>query len=289
MLPDSERTPARLQCARLSDGEIPVARMTEITALPKGSTGASEGASASAAPPRGWARGRRIVGDVIVVVVGILIAFTLDSWWTGRAAAQREEGHLRALRSDFEMNVERLTQAALDEEEISESSLRLLRLARAEAPLAPDTVRALLYRVFSSGRFSPVMGAYEALVNSGGLMQITDDTLRAALAQFASALETRYWEEYSTAQYLGFSEYVAGRTDFLIHGFLGPTIGDSTWVVPPASAVRDAELLQDPTFQHHLAIRYGAERDVAGSYRALGALAARILHRVNRLLHDSSS
>lgn len=104
-----------------------------------------------------------------------------------------------------------------------------------------------------------MMGAYEALVNSGGLMLIRDESLRAALAQFAAQVEGKYAESWSNEQYFAFTrEFGAPFTLY-------------AWQAQQGAA--DArildEMFRNPRFQEQLAVRYYSERDMAQKYRAL--------------------
>jgi hypothetical protein len=134
----------------------------------------------------------RLIIEGLVVVASILVAFALDAWWSQRAERQVELGNLRALSSDFRQNVTRLETVIAREEEIVGASRRLLAVGDArDAQLPADSLAQLLGSLFVSSRFDPVMGAYEAVVGSGGLAQIRDDSLRLALADFASLVQGR--------------------------------------------------------------------------------------------------
>ena len=234
----------------------------------------------STRPRHDW---ERLVLEIVVVVAGILIAFALDSWWDSRGEAARERAHLRALRGDFVQNVERLDQAAARQEGIVRASRQLLALSRTDGPVAVDSVRSLVGRVLNSGRFGPVMGAYEAVVNTGGLAQIRDDSLRSALAEFASNLGVRYTEEYSNSLYFPFIREYAGRLGFLWND--RPADGSD----PTSLQSEDREfleLLRDPRFQGQVALRAYAESDVAGYYRGLQQQAERILALLDQQLGD---
>ena len=119
-----------------------------------------------------------------------------------------------------------------------------------------------------------MLGAYEAVVSSGGLAQFSNDSLRLALADFASFVEGRYAERYSDELYFDFVRSVTGR-----FGWAGAVLrSDSNSVRRNASAQRsDRQLLTDPEFRDRLALRYFAERDVARVYRALLGKAERVL------------
>ncbi len=161
-----------------------------------------------------------VLVEVAIVVAGVLVAFALNSWWQGRIASEREQAHLRALHADFRENVRRLEAYVDQEQRTMEASRALLALLKeGEAP-PPDTTRRLLGQVFDSGRFQPVMGAYEALLGSGGLSLISDGSLRTALAAFASMSENRYHTWLANEYYVSFNRSVIAE----LHssGFLDP-------------------------------------------------------------------
>jgi hypothetical protein len=201
--------------------------------------------------PSPSARTRRwILVEIGIVVVGILIAFALNSWWEGRAAGAREQAHLRALHADFTANVERLHALARSQDRVSRASGELLRVARGEGSAEPDSVDHLMGEVFSSDRFDPVMGAYQNLVHSGGLAQIRDDRLRSALASFAATVDSRHAEQFSTTLYLEFNRAFLGRLGWA-DAVLGEASGlDGAGAGGPEGGGRwNREVVTDPGFQ----------------------------------------
>jgi hypothetical protein len=221
----------------------------------------------------GGIRGRRLLIEALVVVASILVAFSLDAWWSERAERRTEAAHLRALRSDFEQNVSRLKVLIEQEERIADASHRLLISAISPTTPSPeDSLANLLGQVFNSGRFDPVMGAYEAVVNSGGLAQVRDDSLRLVLAEFASQLEGRYYERFSNELYF---DFIRGFTGQL--GFSAAVVASDSLAAAAAASRPRVELLRDPKFREQLALRYIAESNVAVSYRGLLEKAERVL------------
>lgn len=111
-------------------------------------------------------------------------------------------------------------------------------------------------QVFSSVRFEPVMGAYDALLNSAGLTLIRDDELRSSLAAFAARMNGRYSERFSDELYFSLIRDFAGK--------LG--IGDEV-LSDRKPSTSFSSLLADAKFQEYLAPRHLAENEVAGQYR----------------------
>ena len=125
------------------------------------------------------------------------------------------------------------------------------------------------------------MGAYEAVVNSGGLSQVRDDSLRLALADFASLLDGRYHERFSEALYFDFIRSFEGRL-----GFSAAVLASDSLAAAEVAAMSGSQraLLSEPRFREHLALRYLAESGVAGAYRGLLEKAERILELTRRAL-----
>jgi hypothetical protein len=223
-----------------------------------------------------WIAVARILGEIAIVTIGILIAFALEAWWDNRATAREEQVHLRALAADLEQNVSGLKRLISSEEAIMASTEELLRRARGEAPRSDATLGELVSSVFNYGRYEPVMGAYEALVNSGGLALIQDENLRAAIAAYAADIRGRYEESWSDEHYFAFSREFAGPITLLAAGGAAENADDPVF----------DELLRNRRFQEHLAMRHFSERDMTNKYRRLLKQADDVLARLRAQIRD---
>lgn len=225
---------------------------------------------------RPWMAVARPLGEIAIVTVGILVAFALEAWWDGREKAAQEQVHLRALASDLQQNIAALKTLIEKEESVMSGSQELLKRARAQQSGNTASLEELVNQVFNSVRIEPVMGAYEALVNSGGLTLIRDETLRAALAEFAARVGGQYAESWSDEHYFAFAREFAGRVVLLQSQ-------------NPAADARERayeEMLRDRRFQEQLALRYYSERDVANKYRGLLQQAEAVLAQVRAQVRD---
>jgi hypothetical protein len=217
----------------------------------------------------------RALGEIGIVTVGILIAFALEAWWDDRSMSRQEQVHLRALASDFQQNVDALKRLIALEENVAASSHELLLRAQAGESGSSEPLAKLISSVFNSARYEPVMGAYEALVNSAGLTLIRDDSLRAALAQFAARVDDHYAERWSNELYFAFAREFGGQ---IMLGFR---------TEPEAERERKfQQVLHDPRFQGHLALRYYGERDLAREYRDLLQQAEAVSTQVRKQIKD---
>jgi hypothetical protein len=216
------------------------------------------------------------LGEIFIVVAGVLIAFGLNAWWVERSTRAEERTHLRALARDFELNVA-IYNAMLEREDlIIKSTLELLQLARTQPDVDPAVVTRLLDGVLASYREQPALDAYDALVNSAGLALIRDDELRSDLAGFAAQATGWYQERYAEQLYLEFMTRFVGKL-----GYAERLAGDSQRPSYP-------DLLADPAFQEHLALRHLIEREVAGNYRKRLSEAQDILTQLHQQTGSSA-
>src|SRR5215831_3253010 len=118
--------------------------------------GATEGAMRKITLSRKLLRDMR---EVVIVTIGIMIAFGLNAWWEYHKERRIEQVQLRALRTDFEANIDRLKYIIAREEGIQSASRQLLNLTKGDKPQPAQDVFDLLNQVFTSARFEPVMGA----------------------------------------------------------------------------------------------------------------------------------
>ena len=129
--------------------------------------------------PRSLARG---IAEVVIVVLGILIAFGLDSWWDARKAAAWERVELQSLREEFTANVEHIGNV-LGAHEKTVAGVESIFEFAAGTPGAtsvfPDTVLTLMI----TWRTSEIAtGTLDALLASGDLGKLRNPELRRDLA-----------------------------------------------------------------------------------------------------------
>lgn len=136
------------------------------------------------------------LGEMLLVVVGILIALQIDSWNDSRLDLIREREYLASMLSDIQIN-ERRTEDAVNGNEILLDGLdRLLqRLSMPADQLLSDPLaqratflHALVYTYwYLRVDFSELTMAQ--LKSSGGLMLITDREVREAMLTYQQRLE----------------------------------------------------------------------------------------------------
>jgi hypothetical protein len=122
--------------------------------------------------------------EIAVVVVGVLIALALNAWWAGRQDAAREATYLRQLAADLERTEQQISIADSVSRGSERATAQLLRAYyRPQVPPA-DSVRRWLASAVSYSATRPVLGTAEALVATGDLGLVDDDSLRSAITSY---------------------------------------------------------------------------------------------------------
>lgn len=119
------------------------------------------------------------VGEIVLVVIGILIALQVNNWNEWRKDRQIELSILAEIRSDLEMDLEEFNRNMTHLKNQQLSSLRLLEIAR-ENLAYDESYGVYLFLAALYPRFTPKTAGYELLQNKG-LDLISDDELRRAV------------------------------------------------------------------------------------------------------------
>jgi hypothetical protein len=124
--------------------------------------------------------------ELLIVVAGILIAVSLNSWREDNADKNREQFYLNSLKTDFEQSLASLNEIHSQNLE-SDSSLRrlILVIGNNDANVSPDLTKKLLSgHLFGFNRFVPGSGTYKEIISTGSLEILRDNELRIALSSW---------------------------------------------------------------------------------------------------------
>jgi hypothetical protein len=141
-----------------------------------------------------------VVLEICIVVLGVVIGFQVTAWGQDRAHRAQEQIYLHQLAADLR-ETERL---ATDADSVMaprerEASLILRAFYTAERP-QPDSLHKWLAEYGMIRHARPVVGTAEALVATGDLSLVRDDSLRSAITGY---LEDAREEATNQAYYSG--------------------------------------------------------------------------------------
>ena len=133
---------------------------------------------------------KRTAAEGVAVVVSILLAFSIDTWWEDRQEARLEIVYLLELQEDFELNKSRLEDEVA---ELLETARRMLILQEQSVLESPSMSISELNENFSQiinmSSLFLVNRAYANMTGSGELKIIRSRPLKNALANYYSAAQ----------------------------------------------------------------------------------------------------
>jgi len=134
----------------------------------------------------------RTAAEGAAIVVSILLAFWIDTWWEDQKEARFEVVYLHELQEDFEHNKSTLEITTTRLEGVIRSTLVLQKQSALASPSLPVAELNENFRSITlMPTFIPVNRAYANLTGSGDLRLIESRPLKNALAEYyAAAKET---------------------------------------------------------------------------------------------------
>lgn len=138
------------------------------------------------------------VGEIILVVIGILIALSINNWNEERKDRIREQAILNQLKTEFKNNLAQLDQKNRSKRESINSALQLIKYIDSTSLRNKDSVNYHLVRTIPFTTFDPIIND---LASSGELRIIRNDSLKQKLTFWTSETADLREEELSWQNY----------------------------------------------------------------------------------------
>ena len=125
------------------------------------------------------------IGEIVLVVIGILIALSINTWNEGRKTKQSEKVILNNLKSEFLANKSKL-EYVLQRHKIGYTDGKtMLRLFNTDiSNISVSRLDSLLYNIEAANTFDASDGFLKSLIASGKLDDIQNVSLKTLLASF---------------------------------------------------------------------------------------------------------
>lgn len=138
------------------------------------------------------------IGEIFLVVVGILIAVSIDDWNEERIKRQKEIHILKDLQAEFLKNKESL-QKTIIRNQISLEALEVVLqlMDQPESVLNKYNVDSLIFLTLEYDDFNPSQSVINEIISSGKMNLITSDTLRMLIFDWVAAMDEEE-ESYTT-------------------------------------------------------------------------------------------
>jgi hypothetical protein len=125
------------------------------------------------------------IGEIILVVIGILIALQINNWNLARLENQEEKKVLLNLKQDFHFNHTSLDSIMSFHKTLKPIHFSILNhTGNKPKDISENEFNIALNAVFRTGAFYPRTGALDDLINSGKLGVIKSENLRSYLSSW---------------------------------------------------------------------------------------------------------
>ncbi|SRX74471.1 DUF6090 family protein [Aequorivita antarctica] len=125
------------------------------------------------------------IGEIILVVIGILIALQINNWNDLRKEQSKEQKILMELQSQFKDNLDQLENKIQQRNLIIKGSKKVLELMDTKKVVPMDTLTAILSPIILSPTFDPIDNE---IMTAENLQLIKNDSLRHYLNTFSSGI-----------------------------------------------------------------------------------------------------
>ena len=147
------------------------------------------------------------VGEIVLVVAGILIALQLNDWDMHKASEIRELHYLKAIRLDLQMDLKRLAELEAFRIAKKQGNTEILHHLEGEPIYDLTRLTKLVIQSLKEQTFTPNNNTYLEMVSSGNLNVIQSDSVRLLLLDLEGLNKTnRFYIEHETFDY---REYIS--------------------------------------------------------------------------------
>ena len=137
------------------------------------------------------------IGEIILVMIGILLALQVNTWNTNRELKKEEQKIIKSLLGEFKENLEKFD-IAYRFHQNRKKGIEYSLLADLK-PLSADSLISMLQKVNGNYTFDPFQGIYNSVINSGKIELISNDALKSKIARLQDLIRD-YQEEEKGSQ-----------------------------------------------------------------------------------------
>ena len=194
------------------------------------------------------------VGEIVLVVIGILIALSINNANERRSIREKEQTYLKGLESEFEASKLKL-QTLIEVNRRSYESAKTLLVLLEDTTQTPQEARIskLLYDAFAFEiAYNPNNSLLDEIINSGSLNVISNDELRLHLTSWESVLETLRIQEADLRQQRESVRQLLGSEQGSIRTIFDQTDVTATYLKMPSEKepFSNLPLLQSRLFEN---------------------------------------
>lgn len=159
------------------------------------------------------------IGEIVLVVIGILIALQINTWNQNRTKANKEANILANIHNEFKENKIQLETVLITHRKVHLSCSKIIKLFPIKSkpkPAVLDSLTVYLWDSYGGYTFDPSQTSINALISTSSFDIISDVTLRNLLISWNDLIkdyqeEERYSKNFTLNQYDG---YISKHFDY---------------------------------------------------------------------------
>ena len=220
-----------------------------------------------------------VILELVVVIVGIFLAFQLDRWYESQRIKSDQQVHLASLAEDFTENETRLTLAIDRAEQKMEAVITLRDEIRKNSPdLAVAELNRLISQTSSLPTFHAVDLTYQNLVSGGTLVDLPNSELKKELAEFYAAHElTKLIQNTQELQFVTiWQPYVLNNLDYAASNRQTGGTREDTVLRPYIDPDLILTAMKTKQFENIIVIQWESAEDLVNNW-------SQLLERVKRI------
>ena len=129
------------------------------------------------------------LGEIILVVIGILIALSINNWNQRRLAKQEETKLLQSIKVDFERTKSELQQLNVRRDESLYNFNELIKVRNSGDFSNQVHIDTLLAKALFTPTYNDVTSSISVVINSGKINLLSSDTLKSQLLAWPVQIE----------------------------------------------------------------------------------------------------
>jgi len=139
------------------------------------------------------------IGEIILVMIGILLALQVNNWNQGRQLEKEETKILKGLHQEFSENIIRFDGIYKLQETRRDGIITVMTSNIQNFSIAKiDSLHSSIVRQWT---FDPYQGFYNSVINSGRIELISNDVLKQNISRFQDLLNDYKEEENNTMSF----------------------------------------------------------------------------------------
>ena len=129
------------------------------------------------------------IGEIVLVVIGILIALSINNWSNNKELRHTEQMYLLSLQSEFQTNLNKINESISENKVLMIDIEQMLTLFdnNVRDTISDKEISDIMFSIFGNTvSYQPSKGVLTDIISSGNLNLIQNEQLRQHLASFES-------------------------------------------------------------------------------------------------------